>query len=455
MLGVQGGTGRFAGSLPSKLCARRHTTMAMSFRRILLVLVAFLFAAVLLSPLWASRLAVTRPLYNIGAYKTRRWWWDHVATPASIGRGSLAGWVTDTEGEPVAGALVLVATPRGQTFYAYSDETGYYSINGIPRGVYRPIAAAWGYELPSQSRPPQVGAPMALGAEPGRFDAVLTPHLSPPLPETVDLQVGPPLTVTSDFALVSQATRRAITFTHEGLAINSDFLYTPRPAGGPWPLLVIAYPSIATNWEKATVPFAASGYTVLAIGPDPDRALDLDGHARDMQLIIGLTQRGRLGPFPAAPDFVLVTGSFGSLYGYRALPDLQHLLAIVNIGGVSDAFLGVQALYSETLQIPPPYDLAIASMGSPDRDPAFFLAYSPAFWARHHPPTYIMHTYEDEVIPYNQAQRLAAALAEAGIPHQLYLYHSDTHYLDPRTPTEQALDVFSRVLAFVDEQYRP
>ncbi|NOX60943.1 MAG: prolyl oligopeptidase family serine peptidase [Chloroflexi bacterium] len=420
----------------------------------LLGLSAFLLLLILLAPVWVPRIERTRPLYNIAEYKVRRWWWDHVATPESIGQGALSGWVTDTEGRPVADALVLVSTVKGETFTARSDEKGWYAITGIPRGSYRPIAAAWGYELPPASLSPQAGPIMRLGDAPQRFDAALTPR-RPWRPEAQPetLQVGPPVSVSSDFAIESQAVRRAITFTHESVVVNSDFLYTPPRGSGPWPMLVIVYPTIATNWEKATVPFAASGYAVLAIGPDPDRGLDLDAHARDMQLVIRYAQEGLLGDFFVGPEFVLATGSFGSLYGYRALPDLQHLLAIVNIGGVSDAFLGVQALYSETLQIPPPYDLAIASMGRPDREPAFFLAYSPAFWAKHHPPTYIMHTYEDEVIPYNQAQRLAQALAEAGVSHELYLFHSETHYLDPRAPTEQALNVFNRVLAFVDEQY--
>lgn len=417
----------------------------------LALLLALLLALIAASaPIWAPLHPVTRAAYNVAEYRLRRWRWDTFGAPQGAGQGSLSGWVTDSTGQPVAGALVLVAGATGQTFSAAAGEDGFYTITGIPAGSYRPIAAAWGYDLPAATQPPQAGASLRLGDDAGRFDAVLSPRTPPPLspaPETIRL--GPPAPAESDFPTPAVATRQAITFTHEGVIIDGDLLYTPATGEGPWPLLVIAYPNTALNWEEASVQFAAAGHVTLAITPDPERGLDLDAHARDARMAIAYAQQGLLSPAVAGPDFVLLTGSFGSIYGYRALPDLQHLRAIVNIGGVSDAFLGIQALYSEALAIPPPYDTAIAAMGRPDRDPGFFLAYSPVFWAAQHPPTLLIHTYEDEVIPYNQSQRLAAALASAGVGHDLFLYHSDTHYLDPRSPTPEAIEVFERVIAFV------
>jgi dipeptidyl aminopeptidase/acylaminoacyl peptidase len=259
--------------------------------------------------------------------------------------------------------------------------------------------------------------------------------------------------VATDFPNDAIAIRRVITFTHENATIDGDLLYEPASGDGPWPLLLIVYPSPAIRWEKATIQFAAAGYTVLAISPDEERGLDLEAHARDLRIALHYAQQGSLTQDIAGPDFIMLTGSFGSLIGYRALPDLNHLRAIVNIGGVSDGFLGVQSLYSETLAIPPPYDLAVASMGRPDRDPGFFLAYSPTFFAGHHPPTLLIHTYEDEVIPYNQSQRLADALSEAGVPNELHLYHSKTHYLDPRTPSDEAYVVFELVLDFIQHWF--
>ena len=123
--------------------------------------------------------------------------------------------------------------------------------------------------------------------------------------------------------------------------------------------------------------------------------------------------------------------------------------AIVNVGAVSDAFLGVQSLYDADLAIPPPYDFAVAAMGRPDKDPAFFFGFSPVFFADKLPPTLVVHTYNDEVIPYNQAEAFDSALNAAGVPHELLLYEDTTHYLDAYNPTPGTHLVYERVLQFV------
>ncbi len=423
-------------------------------KRIIMTIVVLVLLLLVTVPLWAPLHPTSRALYNLGEYRARRWWWDQVGMPEHIGSGSISGWVTDTEDRPVMEATILVSTTTGETYYTQTDVQGWYTLAGIPSGSYRPIAMAWGYDLPAHSKHSNAGPLLRIGDQPARFDAVLQPY-SPsslsPAPES--LQMGPPVMVETDFPWPELAVRHPLTFTHEGAQIEGDILYTPARGEGPWPLVVVAYPSPAIRWEKATIQFAAAGYAVLAITPDPDRLLDLESHARDLRMAVEFAQSGQLSPAIAGPDFVFVSGSFGSLFGYRALPALDHLGAIVNIGGVSDAFLGVEALYDEDLMIPPPYDLAVASLGRPDRDPGFFMAYSPAFWAEQHPPTLIIHTYEDEVIPSNQSQRLADALANAGVAHELHLYHSDTHYLDPRDPTPEAVAVIEKVLAFVNEQF--
>lgn len=91
----------------------------------------------------------------------------------------------------------------------------------------------------------------------------------------------------------------------------------------------------------------------------------------------------------------------------------------------------------------------MAALGRPDRDPAFFYGFSPVFYADRLPPTFVIHTTNDEVIPYNQAEALAAALDAAGVPHELLLYEDTTHYLDAYSPTPATRRVYERVLAYV------
>ena len=62
--------------------------------------------------------------------------------------------------------------------------------------------------------------------------------------------------------------------------------------------------------------------------------------------------------------------------------------------------------------------------------------------------------YADEVIPYNQATALDAAMTEAGVQHDLLLYEDTTHYLDAYNPTPATHIVFERVLAFAREHTR-
>lgn len=76
----------------------------------------------------------------------------------------------------------------------------------------------------------------------------------------------------------------------------------------------------------------------------------------------------------------------------------------------------------------------MAALGRPDRDPAFFFDFSPIFYVTHLPPMFIVHSYGDEVIPHNQSEALAAAMAAANMPHG-FLYADTTHYLDAYNPT--------------------
>jgi acetyl esterase/lipase len=220
---------------------------------------------------------------------------------------------------------------------------------------------------------------------------------------------------------------------------------------------MIVYPSRPLNWDAASVALTRDGNVVLAVGPDQDRGLDMDAHVRDFRAAFQLWLQEQLPPLEAPDgDWALMSGSFGSLILFRALPDLPVVPpVIVDVGGVSDAFLGVQALYGEELRIPAPYDSAIAALGRPDRDPAFFFDYSPVFYAGHLPPMFIIHTTNDEVIPYNQAEVMAEAMAEAGTPHELLLYTDTTHYLDAYNPTPGTELVYEKVLNYVNNRRSP
>lgn len=421
---------------------------------LLLALVALLALGLTGAVLW--RTPQGQAFRNVAEYRLRAWWWSRVGQPTydPARTGGLSGLVQDTSGTPLAGAIVLVSTVRGEVYQARTDRRGRYRIDGVPPGRYVPLAAARGYEETT-------GPPVRVEA--GRVHPDVRFNLRryrPPDVVPTNLRVGPPQEATSEFPTHLVATRVPFTFTLDGLTIDGGQLYLPQDARGSLPTLLIIYPSPALNWNATSVALAGEEFAVVAMGPDADRGLDIEGHVRDFRAVFQLWQEGYLKPpegMSASLDrnrWVLMSGSFGSLILFRALRDLPPVPAIVSIGGISDAFLGVQALYSEELAIPPPYDTAIAAMGRPDRDPAFFFAYSPVFFAEHLPPTLIVHMYADEVIPYNQALALDAAMTAAGVPHDLLLYADTTHYLDPYNPTDATYMVYDRVVAFAKEHTR-
>lgn len=393
---------------------------------------------------------------SVAEYRLRIAWWSVMGRPEyDLARtGSLAGVVRASDGEPLADAIALVASVRGNVYQAHSDRRGRYRIDGVPPGRYVPLAAAWGYQETTGE-----SIQVATGRLTWDVNFTLAPYRPAPV-EPNDLRVGASQEAASDFPTPLVASRFPFTYDLDGLTVDGGQLYLPPDATGPLPTLFVVYPSAPLNWDATSVALTRDGFAVLAVGPDADRGLDIEGHVRNLRAAFQLWQEGRIRPLGSAASpadrerWVMMSGSFGSLVMFRALRDLSSVPALVNVGGISDAFLAVNALYSEDLAIPPPYDTAIASLGRPDQAPDFFFAYSPVFFADRLPPTLIVHTYADEVIPYNQATALAAAMKAAGVPHDLLLYEDTTHYLDAYNPTQATHIVYERVVAFAEEHTR-
>jgi len=429
----------------------RHTCR----RRLVIALGALMLMGLALLILFA-RIPQGDAFLNVAEYRLRLAWWSLVGGPQydPARTGGLSGAIYATDGEPLADAIALVASVRGQVYQARSDGRGRYWIDGVPPGRYVPLAAAWGYQE-TASEPIQI----STGRLTRDVNFVLAPYRPAPV-EPSDLRIGVLEEAASDFPTPMVASRFPFTFDVDGLTVDGGQLYLPPDASAPLPTLFMVYPSAPLNWDATSVALTRDGFAVLAVGPDADRGLDIEGHVRNLRAAFQLWQEDRIRPpgsvtSPADRErWVMMSGSFGSLVMFRALRDLGSVPALVNVGGVSDAFLAVNSLYSEDLAIPPPYDTAIAALGRPDLDPAFFFAYSPVFFAERLPPTLIVHTYADEVIPYNQATVLDAAMAAAGVPHDLLLYDDTTHYLDAYNPTPATHTVYECVVAFAKQHTR-
>ncbi len=76
----------------------------------------------------------------------------HVPPPAGATQGSISGTVTDTNGSPLAGAVVLVAG-QGEDAATVTNQNGGYTIDGLVEGTYPKVAAfAAGYETAVPAR---------------------------------------------------------------------------------------------------------------------------------------------------------------------------------------------------------------------------------------------------------------------------------------------------------------
>lgn len=406
-----------------------------------------------------------RTMGNVAGYQVRKRFPPLLVYRQPPASASLSGTVVDEDGQPIAGAVVLVSTVRGDEVHTRSDAEGRYRLEGITPGRVTPMAGAWGFDAVN-------GATRRLSPaqQQDGVDFVLPTRRPQPV-QPAALVIGRPVQESSQFPEPMIATRIPFTFTLDGVRIDNGQIYLPAEQarsetglssgeGGQArsetglsgvSTLVIIYPSHPLNWNAASVALTGEGNPVLALGPHSSAGLDIDQHAANYRAALQLWQGGELTPLGQPDDrWAALSGSFSSLIMFKALQDLPAMPpAIVDVGGISDAFLGIQALYDANLAIPAPYDSAVAALGRPDRDPAFFYGFSPVFYADRLPPIFIIHTTNDEVIPHNQAEALAAALEAAGAPHELLLYQDTTHYLDAYNPTPATRMVLERVLSYV------
>ena len=430
------------------------------WRWALLVALLLLIGAAVGLPL-ARRTPAGRAAFNVAEYRLRTLWsgWFGERETGETSGGALSGVVRDEAGRPLANALVLVASVQGEVHQAQSDDLGTYRIEEVPPERYVPVASKWGYDDAVYHRDQEERTSVTV--QPGQLssgvDFTLREH-QPWQPRLDDPPIiGPAQTGAALFPVEVTASRLPVTFTNEGLLITTTLLYQPLGAEitRPLPVLVASYPSEPLNWDRVSVAIANEGYVVLATGPSPQRGLDIPGMGRDLLKAVAYLRRGQLTAHADTEREGWLSGSFSSIILYQALREEPGGVdALVVVGGISDGFLGVQSLYDEALEIPPKYATFVAALGRPDRYPEIYLGYSPAFHAAHMPPTFVVHTTTDEVIPSNQAQRLADALAAAGVEHELFLYEDTTHYLDQVNITPDTAELYRRLTAFLDRHVR-
>lgn len=375
--------------------------------------------------------------------------------------GTLEGQVVAAEpnGQPIAGASVVAAEPNGRPHTALTDAGGRYHIAGLPPGRYAPAAVAPGSAEAQLSG--LLGLPLGVRVDAGTTTQAppltLPPYAPPPLPanlaQAVALRQTGAFTATAPFPVGSTAEVRTYAFDYNGVTVDTLRLYLPldAPPGRPLPLVLFVAPTAVDDWQNVSAAFAAQGYAVVAISPVPARGVNADAQAMDARVALELARSGALGPEVGHNRPVVMGGSYSSAILARLIrAERGELGGWVTVGGLADAFRGAEAFYAGQIELPENYRYLVPAFGPPNLYPLELLRYSPVFLAGELPPTLIIHTAADHILPIEQAYALEAAVKAAGVPVETYYYPDVSHYLGiGDNLTEAGKEMFHKIEEFI------
>ena len=386
------------------------------------------------------------PVRNTLLYHATRWWEAHVGPSQPAGVGALHGCVRGVGAVPLTNAAVIVAERDGALHQAQADSRGCYEIGGLPAGRYVPIVSAPGYD-PAAIR--SWGLPARIGAgDRTQLDATLAPLSLPAISPGRLLQISAPVTLTWALPQPSQAVRRQLSYDSGGRPNQLTYLYTPVAAGAaPLPTLLAVYPGAADTWEGVSIPLAAAGYAVVAVGPA--YALDLEDDIAELQRLVAFARAGAL-PGADGARMALLGGSYSSLHVQALLERDSGFRGVVLLGGISDIF-DMRRRFEQGSFVPPfGLDQALIALGTPDISPERPWRYSSRFHLRRGlPPMLLMHSRNDEIVPFQQSEQLAADLARLGVPHEAHFFDGLSHYLLADRPSAELTTLYDLTLAFL------
>ena len=392
------------------------------------------------------------PFRNYVYYQLQSRWWRLVGEPQSGPAGSLAGTIRDQTGQPVADAWVALARWDGTLYTARSDAGGGYRLDGVPAGRYLPVVSAPGYVdtvLDNGGRRLNVRA-----GEITTLDAVLRPETPRRFAPGQDLTLGEATTISCTSPLEAAAVRREVAFDSGGRPNQPALFYTPTEAqpDDRYPLLLIIYPGPVDTWECASVPLAAAGYAVLGTGPV--YTLDLEPDVDELERILDFAADG-LFPQTTPAQAAILGGSYSGLHVQLLLQrGRDDIRAAILLGAPTDIFAMRRHLEEGTFIPPFGLDKVLVSMGLPDRVPLRYWYYSGAYHVRRTmPPTLVIHSRDDKVVPIDQSELLVTQLSAAGVPHEVYYFDKASHYL--LSPLGESRAIYDLALEFLEEHLGP
>jgi pimeloyl-ACP methyl ester carboxylesterase len=353
--------------------------------------------------------------------------------------GSVSGRVLNAEGEPVSGAVMLVASPLGHTYTAASGPDGGYRIGDVPSGRYLPVAGKRGYD-DAFNQTCLAGlcyrhsVTVHSDAESRYADLTLTPTSPPEIVVDASLHVSPSLRVEVGAPFPARSLRTDFSFERAGLVVNDCHLYEPLDGEGPYPTMLLVLPGPVRNWEYVPVPFEAEGFSVLACYPL--RGFDIDGDVADLMTTMEYVRQGRIPSRADTERLALVGASFTSIHAYRLLGLTDEVDVVLILGGMGDGFAFRHDVETGAVHTRPPFGEVLMALGYPNSSPELYFKYSSLYHLDGLPPVCLLHGVDDELVPFSQGVQLAEELARREHPYEFYSYDGLSHYFSTEADNE-------------------
>jgi fermentation-respiration switch protein FrsA (DUF1100 family) len=387
--------------------------------------------------------------------------------------GSITGRVTDNQGQPLAGANLVVSDPTGYTWTATSDISGHYTLSGVAASHYLPVAARAGYlDAVAVGAGPlgpwRMVASVRAGQTTANVDFVMQPRQPYRVAPGNSLKLDQFSQTSRDYPVPSQVLRRTFSFERAGLQ-KSGIAYEPLPeqGPGPFPILLIVYPGPANAWEGVSIPLAAQGFVVIAyqpelFGPHPERGLDLRGDVEDLLELYSYAKAGYFSDRSDPQKVVVTSGSVSTAYTYLLLREIETsspadkaaLKGGIAYGGLADLYRYRYDWARGALYIDPgiqDLETMLVALGRPDLRPEIYLLFSPVFHLQPGslPPMLLVHTTKDTIVPVYQNTLLVNALEKQHLPYKSVIYQDIEHYLDTSKPDPDQRDMLEKTIEFL------
>lgn len=383
------------------------------------------------------------PVRNTLEYHINRALWRAVGEPDRSRSGHVAVSVRSVEGRPVANATVVVSEWDGRVRTGKTDLGGQVLITGVPVGFYRMAATAPGYAAAQSG-----GVLRGVAIRPGQTtEAVfsLVPAKQQELSKLPIPQAMDPQTLTCKTPIPGTARRETLQFYTGGKEELIFFYRPPNLTEHPLPVLLTVYPGPVDTWECVSIGLAQAGYAVLAIGPA--YGLDLTPDIDRLSQLVSLIQRSGL-PGTDSSRVAALGGSYSALLLELLMLRDPGLEAVVLLGPPTDMFDFRRRFEREGFVPPFGLDRALVALGLPNREPLRYLTHSMVY---HVKPglaaTAIFHSYQDEIVPFQQSGLLADSLRQNGVEAELYLFDGASHYL--LDDSDASLVIYRRTVDFL------